>query len=61
MTELKPCPFCHGEVELRPKLDGYDETSFFHCKKCHMWFEKFDYRGMDEKQIIKEWNRRVKE
>lgn len=61
MTEMKPCPFCGGEVELRDKLDrGYgDETSFILCTKCHMWFEKFDYRGMDHKSIIEEWNKRV--
>ena len=61
MTEMKPCPFCGGEVELRDKLDrGYgDETSFIHCTKCHMWFEKFDYRGMGHDNIIKEWNTRT--
>ena len=61
MTDLKPCPFCHGEVELRPKMDGHDETYLIHCMKCHMCFEKFDYRAMDEEKIIKEWNRRAEE
>ena len=61
MTELKPCPFCGGVVELRDKFDGVDETTFIHCTGCHMWFEKFVWRGYGENTIIKEWNRRVKE
>lgn len=58
---LDSCPFCGGEVELRDKFDGTDETSFFHCTKCHMWFEKFVWRGYGHAHIIEEWNRRVKE
>lgn len=56
---LDSCPFCGGEVELRDKFDGTDETSFFHCTKCHMWFEKFVWRGYGHAHIIEEWNRRV--
>ena len=56
---LKPCPFCKGNVELRDKFDGTDETSFFHCTNCHMWFEKFVWRGYGHAHIIEEWNRRV--
>lgn len=56
---LDSCPFCGGEVELRDKFDGTDETSFFHCTKCHMWFEKFVWRGYSHAHIIKEWNERV--
>jgi len=61
MNELKPCPLCKGEVELRDKIDRRDETYFIHCLKCHMWFEKFDYRAMDSEQVIRDWNRRVEE
>ena len=56
---LDSCPFCGGEVELRDKFDGTDETSFFHCTKCHMWFEKFVWRGYGHAHIIEEWNERV--
>lgn len=59
--DLAPCPFCGGEVELRDKIDGSAETTFIHCTVCHMWFEKFDWRGYSEKHIIEEWNRRVNE
>lgn len=59
MTELKPCPFCGGKVELRPKMDKDDETYFILCTQCFMWFEKFAYRARSEKAIIEEWNRRV--
>lgn len=58
---LKPCPFCRGKVELRPKMDHRDETYFFLCTKCFMWFEKFNYRGRGIKSIIDEWNERVDE
>lgn len=58
MTEMKPCPFCKGRVELRPKMDKNDETYFIICTKCYMWFEKFIYRARDPETIIKEWNER---
>lgn len=61
MTELKPCPFCGGEVELRTKIDGRDDTYFILCMKCNMWFEKFIYRAKDIETIIDEWNKRVNE
>ena len=59
--ELKPCPFCGGDVELRDEMDGRDETYVIHCNKCHMNFEKFVWRGYGESTVMKEWNRRVKE
>lgn len=58
---LKPCPFCGGGVEMRDKIDRNVETTFIHCTECHMWFEKFNWRGVGHKTIIQEWNRRVKE
>lgn len=61
MTELKPCPFCGGQVEMRDVMDGHDETFAFHCNSCHIYFTKFDWVAHDRKDVIKEWNRRVKE
>ncbi len=58
---IRPCPFCGGDVELRPKMDGRDETYFILCTNCNMWFEKFIYRARDPKAIIEEWNRRANE
>ena len=55
----KPCPFCGGRVELRPKMDGEAETYFIFCTRCNMWFEKFVYRARDPEAIIAEWNERV--
>ena len=61
VPNLKPCPFCGGDVELRTKIDMGDETAFIHCTNCHMWFEKFVWRGVGYQTIIQEWNRRVNE
>ncbi len=61
MTELKPCPFCNGHVEMRDVIDGHDETFAFHCSSCHIHFTKFDWVARDRKDVIEEWNRRVKE
>lgn len=58
MSELKTCPFCGGDVELRDKFDRGDETTFIHCTTCHMWIEKFNWRAYDKKDIIEEWNTR---
>lgn len=61
MIELKPCPFCRGGVELRQEIDNRDETYAIHCMVCHMHFTKFVWRSYDRIDVIKEWNRRVKE
>lgn len=60
MIELKPCPFCGGQVEMRDVIDGHEETFAFHCNSCHIHFTKFDWVARDRKDVIEEWNRRVK-
>lgn len=32
---LKPCPFCGGEAELRDGLSYTSETKIVACSKCH--------------------------
>ena len=61
MTELKSCPFCGGDVEMHDVMDGRNETFAFHCNSCHINYTKFDWVARDRKDVIKEWNRRVKE
>lgn len=34
MSELKPCPFCGGEAELRKGNIYCDITFYVNCKKC---------------------------
>ena len=51
-TELKPCPFCGGEVEKR-------ESPGFHnwwviCKQCHSTSGEHE----SEKEAVEAWNRR---
>lgn len=57
----KTCPFCGGKAELRDKLDGNTETYEIHCNSCHMNFSRFVWRCMDEKNVIKDWDKRASE
>ena len=51
MTELKPCPFCGGEAEVR----GTYRTIYVCCLWCGA--ESGEYS--DVGQAIRAWNRRV--
>ena len=59
MDELKSCPFCGGEAEIKEHDDG---SGGIWCKKCgftpliHAHFGKFINRTKQE--AIVEWNRR---
>lgn len=35
-TELKPCPFCGGEAEIKEDSDTYFFRAWCECKKCHI-------------------------
>ncbi len=49
--ELKHCPFCGGEAEVRP----YTQTSIFvQCKECMAATTAFE----SEAQAITAWNKR---
>ena len=56
MNELKPCPFCDGEVKLiyNPDTESYEVC----CSECHSEFRQ--YRGCRDGAIVA-WNRRVGE
>lgn len=55
MEELKPCPFCGSEAEIRNEkalsADGYA----IGCKRCMVYM----YDGIKSRAVEK-WNRRVK-
>ena len=50
MSELKPCPFCGGEVKIIPEGD-YHEIICVNCQ-LSMWWNTAD-------ELVKAWNRRA--
>lgn len=52
MSELKPCPFCHGEVEVYNPMPGYESGYGFYCLKCNAYFQL----GDSEEESIEAWN-----
>lgn len=64
--ELKPCPFCGGEVELVNFIEKcpipVNSACYAKCKKCNARTEIFqDINNNFEymQQAIDAWNRRV--
>ena len=57
MSELKRCPFCGGEAELKYSvLVGFEAKNlyFVRCMECHVKpFESFS-----KEEVIKAWNNR---
>lgn len=57
--ELKPCPFCGGEVLFENNFARYNVTHHGECEKCGMVFEytekheelSVDYPLLGEKRI----------
>ena len=53
--ELKPCPFCGGEVTIRYSF--CDGSTAIQCDTCRAWWTPAE--KLSEKKLIKEWNRRA--
>ena len=55
-TNLKPCPFCGGEAELRiVGIGGYDTAREIRCPRCGCGTDYYD----DSQEATEAWNRRV--
>lgn len=73
MHNLRPCPFCGGEVSIAEKAYGKEKVMFItrgvsrknNCK-CRVFMESFpflkgddDAKGAARNDLIEAWNRRV--
>ena len=72
MSDLKPCPFCGGEAEIRTtyrELETHDVPiySYVRCTKCFAQTYEFPYKNTDRTgtkpvdSAIEAWNRRIGE
>lgn len=58
MTELKPCPFCGAKANLQAFYSGLSYNWGVVCSETFAHNMTF---GGPQEEVIKEWNRRVKE
>lgn len=62
MAELKPCPFCGGEIDERGGQCNYGKkiiTLDFKCKKCGALFKfKSKWEIDPYLEAVEAWNRR---
>ena len=62
MAELKPCPFCGGEAELRHEHSATG-FSYIKCVKCHLSSPMFprSYDKASDEVATNFWNRRAED
>lgn len=58
-SELRPCPFCGGEVQKKIGMFG---LNFFDCRGCgaEVSFDNIYYNTFKE-EVVNAWNRRAGE
>ncbi len=56
--DLKPCPFCGGEVYFTTMYVGNDVENCIACEGCDMIFT-IDWLSPDEETLAAMWNRRA--
>lgn len=57
MDELKPCPFCGGDVRF-DEAYRYFRDNMIYCDGCDMVFTLDDCTASDD-DIARAWNRRA--
>lgn len=65
-NELKPCPFCGGEVRayFTDYLNLNQRTYHLNCNRCNTYFalkenSRYVSKETSEKELIEAWNRRA--
>lgn len=60
MSDLKPCPFCGGEVHIGVNKESTVREYFVDCLNCHIRLYKIGYkRFYTEAEAIAAWNSRA--
>lgn len=58
MTNLKPCPFCGGEAEVKKHNNRFTEWWQVFCTNCHITQCGSDYEYEYEYEAAAAWNTR---
>ena len=58
MHDLKPCPFCGGEVYFTTMYVGNDEENCIACEGCDMIFT-IVWLSPNKETLTAMWNRRT--
>jgi Lar family restriction alleviation protein len=56
MSELKPCPFCGGEVAILTRFSNGSYKGCVVCMHCQVEMHPFN---LEKKGLIERWNRRA--
>lgn len=60
--QLKPCPFCGMDAELRRYKANGNDWWYVACSRCEIAIDPLMWNNdRTKEEVIKIWNRRVKE